>query len=75
MRPLSGSTVNAARIANRGPRAYIRPIRDFACLAVSLKKALLRNTPNPDTGSRKWLRGSQRDSASLSGDHHGDRYS
>jgi len=49
-------------------------IRDFACLAVSLNKALLRNTPNPDIGSRKWLRGSKRDSAYPSGDHHGDRH-
>jgi cold shock protein len=54
----------ASRIAKRGPRAYIRRIRDFACLAVRLR-ALLRNTPNPDTGLRKWLRGSKRDSAYL----------
>jgi cold shock protein len=33
-------------------------VRDFACLALA-RQGLPKNTPNPDIGPRKWLRGPQ----------------
>jgi CspA family cold shock protein len=44
----------------RADHPYLTAVRDFACLAICPPRAFPKNTPNPDTGPRKWLRGAQR---------------